>query len=311
MFDIYVDSAANLTEEMILNTGIKVIPFTCTVNGKERLCFESGVPFSQTARKFYEELAQGAEVKTSLVCEADFIQAVTPSLENGRDVLIVTITESLSGTNAQARKAQIALNEKFPERKVFVVDSANASLGEGLLAVNAAKLRDMGESIEACAKWVEDNAYKMNSYVTVNDLKYLRKGGRVSAVAAIAGAILNIKPMLKADGNSPAKLSVYSKERGKRKALDAIIKGFKENVISPENQTVAITHCNCEDDALDLARRVKELGATDVVIEYYDICTGAHVGPGTIALFFTGKDRRNPSAVAEAALKGKAAKQKI
>lgn len=304
-FDIFVDSSANLTEEMIAETGIKVIPFTCTVNGVQRLCFEDGVPFKQTAKNFYEELEKGAEIKTSLICEADFIEAVTPSMEQGKDALLVTITSSLSGTYAQAMKAKSALKEIFPDRNLYVVDSANASLGEGLLAVNAAKLRDLGESIEACAEWITENRYKMNSYVTVNDLKYLRKGGRVSAVAAIAGAILNIKPLLKADGNSPAKLVVYAKERGRKKSIEAIISAFKQNVLSPESQTIAITHCNCEEEALLLAERLKGLGAKDITIEYYDLCTGSHVGPGTIALFFAGKDRRNAAAATEAAPKGK------
>ena len=291
-FDIFVDSAANLTEKMIEDTGIKVIPFKCTVNGEERSCFESGVPFSITAKKFYEDLAKGADIKTSLVCENDFICALTPSLEQGKDAIIITITSTLSGTYAQALRAQAALSEMFPERKVFVADSANASLGEGLLAVEVAKLRDSGESIETCAKWLEDNTYKMNSYVTVEDLKYLRKSGRVSLVAAIAGAILNIKPMLKADEKSPANLVVYSKERGRRKSIEALVKAFKENVSEPEKQTVAITHCNCEDEAVALSGRLKELGARQVEIEYYDLCTGSHVGPGTMALFFFGKDRR-------------------
>lgn len=291
-FDIFVDSAANLTDDMVRDTGIQVIPFTCTIDGAQTLCYEKGVPFAKTAKAFYEKLASGADIKTSLVCEADVIDAVTPSLEQGRDVIIITITQSLSGTHAQALNAKKTLETKFPERAIYVLDSANASLGEGLLAVTCAKMRDNGESVETCAKWVEDNAYKMNSYVTVDELKYLRKSGRVSAVAAIAGAILNIKPMLKADGNNPAKLTVYSKERGRRKSLVAILKGFTDNVIEPENQTVAITHCNCEEDALKLAEMVKANGARDVVIEYYDLCTGAHVGPGTVALFFMGKDRR-------------------
>ena len=218
MFDIYVDSAANLTEDMILNHNIKVIPFTYTSNGTEKLCFESGVPFSKTAKKFYEDMAQGTEIKTSLVCEANFTEAVTPSLEQGKDVLIITITAGISGTNAQAMKARTALKEKFPDRQIYVADSANASLGEGLIAVYAAKLRESGENIQTCVNWIEDNKYKLNSYVTVNDLKYLRKSGRVSTIAAIAGAILNIKPMLKADSNSPAKLTVYGKERGRRKS---------------------------------------------------------------------------------------------
>ncbi|MDE6441296.1 MAG: DegV family protein [Clostridia bacterium] len=294
-FDIYVDSAANLTEGMIKETGIKVIPFTCTVNGEERLCYEEGVPFSETAKKFYEDMLNNADIKTSLVSQAAFEEALEGSLSQGRDALLITITQTLSGTYAQAEKARKALSEKYPDAKVYVADAANASLGQGLVAYYAAKQRESGCSAEECYKWVEDNKYRVNSYVTIDDLKYLRKSGRVSTILAVAGAILNIKPMLKADGACPATLAVYSKERGRRKSIDELVNQFTNNVIEPENQTIAITHCNCEGDAQALAERLKQLGAKDVVIEYYDMCTGSHVGPGTLALFFLGKDRRQPA----------------
>lgn len=292
-FDIYVDSAANLPDEIVAKTGIKVIPFTYTVNGREKQCYGDGISFSETAKKFYEEMSQGADVKTSLVCEDNFVKAVTPSLEQGKDVLLITITTSLSGTNAQALKAQNTLKGLFPERKMCVVDSANASLGEGMLAIYAAEMQQAGKSFEECCEWAEDNKYKINSFVTVNDLKFLKKSGRVSTIAAVAGAILNIKPMLKADGACPATLAVYSKERGRRKATEELIRAFTENVIDPQNQTIAIAHANCEDEAVALAEKLKELGARDAIIEYYDLCTGTHVGPGTLALFFMGKDRRD------------------
>lgn len=291
-FDIYVDSAANLTAQMLEKTGIKVVPFTCTVNGEERLCYEEGVPFSETAKKFYEDMVNNADIKTSLVSQAAFEEALEKSLSQGRDALLVTITQSLSGTYAQAVKAQKALSEKYPDRKVYVVDGANASLGEGLVAYYAALKRDEGLSLEQCYNWAENIKYRVNSYVTINDMKYLRKSGRVSAILAVAGAILNIKPMLKADGSTPANLTVYSKERGRRKAIDELVNQFQANVEDPENQTIAITHCNCEDEANALAERLKQLGANEVVIEYYDMCTGSHIGPGTIALFFLGNDRR-------------------
>lgn len=311
LFDIFADSAANLTDEMISSTGIGIISYTCLVNGKEVLCYENGKPFSAKAKDFYESMSAGAEIKTSLVSEARIIEAVTPSMEQGKDVLLVTISSGISGTYNQALQAQSELKKLFPKCRLIVVDSATASLGEGLLAVNAAKLRDMGESIDACAKWIEENKYKQNAYLTVNDLKYLRKGGRISATLAIAGTILNIKPIIKADGGSPAKLAFFSKERGRRKALEALANSFSENVENPENQTVAITHCNCLEDAEKLAEMVKERGAREVIIEFYDMCTGSHVGPGTIALFFTGKDRRNNAAAAKAAKRGKTATQEI
>lgn len=291
-FEIFVDSAANLTDDMVENCKIKVIPFVSTVDGKEVICYENGKSYSQTAKEFYESILAGAETKTSLISEARFVEALTPSLQDGKDVILVTITETLSGTYRQAVNAVESLKKQFPKRKIYVFDSANASLGEGLLAVYASKMREKGESVEACAKWIDDNRYKMNSYVTVNDLKYLRKSGRVSTVSAIAGTILNIKPMLKADGKNPANLVKYAMEHGRKKSIDMLVKEFTAHVIDPSNQIIAITHCHCEDEAKQLAERLKPLGAKDIVIEYYDLCTGSHVGPGTIALFFLGKDRR-------------------
>ena len=271
-FDIFADSAANLTDGMVAESGVKIIPFHYIVNGEEKFCYHEGRPFAEVAKEFYTELASGADIKTSLVCEQQFIDAVTPSLEQGKDVLLITITEGLSGTFAQATKAAEALKAKFPDRKVIVVDE--------------------------CAKWLEENKYLMNAYVTVNDLKYLRKGGRVSTVAAVAGAILNIKPMLKADGASPAMLTVYAKERGRRKSIDALLRAYTEYASHEIESTVCITHGDCEDEAKALAEEFKKLGASNVIIEYYDLCTGAHVGPGTIAVFFFGKDRRTPQEVA-------------
>ena len=297
-FDIFADSAANLTDEMVAETGIKIIPFHYIINGEERLCYDEGTPFAQIAKEFYTELAKGTDIRTSLVNEQQFVDALTPSLEAGRDVILVTITEGLSGTFTQAMKAAETLKNTFPERKIYVVDSVNASLGEGYLAYLAAKMRDGGADVDECAKWLEDNKYLLNSYVTVNDLKYLKKSGRVSTIAAVAGAILNIKPMLKADGGSPATLKVYSKERGRKKSIDALLKGFADNAAADFADTVCITHGDCEDEAIALAEEFKKRGATKVFIEYYDLCTGAHVGPGTLAVFFFGKDRRTPQEVA-------------
>jgi len=310
-FDIYVDSSANIPDAMLGERKINVISYSYIINGEEHNCWKKDVPFTETAKSFYDSLRCGAEIKTSLVGEQTITDAVTPSLEAGNDVLIMTIASGISGTYQQALAAKKTLEKQFPKRKVYVLDSANASLGEGLLVLKAADLRDMGESVESCAEWIEENKYKQNAYLTVGDLKYLRKGGRISATLAIAGTLLNIKPIIKADGGTPAKLTFTGRERGRKRALEALLKAFDENVLNPENQTVAIAHCNCEEDALKLAEAVKERSATDVIIEYYDLCTGAHVGPGTIALFFTGKDRRSAAAVADAKKRGKTAAQEI
>lgn len=310
-FDIYTDSAANIPEEYIVRHGIRVIPYIITVNGEERLSYEQGVPFSQTAKRYYDDMRAGAEVKTSLVSAERIVEAVTPSLEAGRDALIVTISSGVSGTYAQAVEAKKQLEERFRYARLYVCDSANASMAEGLQVLRIANLRDMGESAEDCVKWQQTNAYKMNSYFTVGDLKYLRKGGRISATLAIAGTILNIKPILRADGGCPAKISFFGKERGRKKALLALADAYAEKAVQPENYTAAICHADCEEDANLLADMLRERGAKDIVIEYYDLCTGSHVGPGTVALFFYGKDRRTPAELAEAQTHAKAATQKI
>ena len=309
-FDIYVDSGANIPDELLKKHGITVVPFSCIINGEEKLCYEKERPFKETAREFYKLMREGAEIKTSLVPKERFIEYAETSLKEGRDAIIFTISSGISGTYNQAVNAEKELEEKYAANKVYVCDTANASMGSGMLALKIADLRDMGESAETCAKWAEENVYKINSYVTVGDLKYLRKGGRISTTLAIAGTLLNIKPVLWADGGSPAKLSFFGKERGRKKALSSLADSFVKNA-EDLHQTVAITHADCIEDAEELAQMVKERGATDVIIEYYDLCTGCHAGPGTVALFFFGKDRRGDAVEAEKKTLSNPAVQKI
>ena len=291
-FDIYCDSGANIPYEIVKERGINVISYSYNVDGKEFSCYGDGKNFAEIAKKFYEDMRNGVEFKTSLIDVHKIIDAVTPSLEGGRDVLMTFISAGISGTFNQAKEAVRVLSEKYPERKIIACDSVNASMGEGLLVIKACDLRDMGESVEAAAEWFEGNKYNLNSYLTVGDLKYLKRGGRISTTLAIAGTLLNIKPVLKANGEDVAQIVFHSKERGRKRALTALAENFTENVVDPENQTIAICHCDCEEDALSLAEILKERGAKEIVIEYYDLCSGAHVGPGTIALFFYGKDRK-------------------
>lgn len=291
-FDIYCDSGANIPIDIVKNRNINVIPYSFTVNGEEKSCYGHGESFTEAAREFYARVREGADVKTSLIGKQKIIDAVTPSLENGKDVLITFISSGISGSYNQGKEAAKELLTLYPKRKVIVCDSSNASMGEGLQVIKACDLRDMGESIEACAEWFENNKYNLNSYLTVGDLKYLKKSGRISATLAIAGTILNIKPVLKASGDDVAQIVFHSKERGRKKAILALAENFSANVVDPENQTIAICHADCEEDALALAEMVKARGAKEIIIEYYDLCTGAHVGPGTVALFFYGKNRK-------------------
>ncbi len=291
-YEIFVDSSANLPERLVRERNIRVISYTITVKGAQRVCFCEGMPFRETAKAFYADMRAGLEAKTSLISEARFVEELSPSLKEGKDAVLIVIASGISGTYMQACAAKKTLEKMFPARKVYVVDSANASLGQGLLALRAADLRDGGANAEACAAWLNENVYRMNSYVTVEDLKYLRRTGRISLVSAVAGAILGIKPLIRADGGPLPKLSVYGKVRGRKKAVAALVEMFDKLADDPADQLVGIAHADCEEEANALAETLRQHGAKDILIEYYDLCTGSHIGPGTIALFFMGKDRR-------------------
>ncbi len=300
-YEIFVDSSANLPERLVREHGIHVISYYYNnAAGEEHACYTGEEDFSKTAKPFYERIRAGEEFHTSLISEARFTEILRPYLEDGKDVIVLTIASGISGTYQQACAAKEALEKQYPARKIFVQDSANASLGQGLLALRAADLRDMGESVEACAAWLKENVYKMNSYVTVDDLRYLRRSGRISMAAAVAGTILNVKPLIRADGGPVPKLAVYGRARGRKKALSALAEAFDAHVVRPEAQTIAIAHADCEEDALALAETLREHGAKEILMEYYDLCTGSHIGPGTVALFFMGEDRRSDPTAREA-----------
>ncbi len=293
-FEIFVESSANIPQHLVKERNIRVLPYYFTIGGEEKACYREGFPFEEIAKEFYNAMRAGLEAKTSLMNEARFVEELTPVLEDGKDVVLLTIASGISGTYQQALCAKKTLEAAFPERKVYVCDSANASLGQGLLALRAADLRDLGESAEACADWLKRNAFRMNSYATVEDLKYLRRTGRISMAAAVAGSILGIKPLICADGSITApKMAVYGKARGRKKALSALVEAFDKHADRPESQTIAIAHADCEEEANALAETLREHGANDIIVEYYDLCTGSHIGPGTVALFFFGDDRRS------------------
>ena len=299
-FEIFTDSSANIPDELLRERGIRIIPYEIFEGERAIDCCDPSIPFRDAAKRHYATMRAGRDIRTSLISKQRMIEALSPALEAGRDVFFVTIASGISGTYAQATLAAAELAKQFPERKIVVADSSNASMGEGLLVLRVADLRDMGESIDACAEWFENNRYKVNSYVTVGDLKYLRRGGRISAAAAIAGTILNIKPILRANGEKQARLVVCGKERGRKKAISALLSAFDSFSASPDGP-VAITHADCEEEANALADALKERGVKDIIVEYYDLCTGTHVGPDTIALFFFGKDRRNGQEATEKA----------
>lgn len=289
-FSIITDSASNLSDAMMDQYGIRAVSYRSVVSGKEFLCYVRGRDHVSACRAFYAAMRAGAEIKTTMVNLQTFLDEFTAELEQGRDVLFVGISSGVSGTCHAAELAADELRARYPERRIEVVDSLSASLGEGLSVLEAARLRAQGCSLAETAARLRDARMNIINEFTVGDLKYLRRGGRISPLVALAGTLLNVKPLLAASREGT--IVMLGRERGEKKALTALAERLARQITDPEHQTIGIAHCDnpagAEYLAAQIAARVKVGG---IVTEYYDLCTGAHVGPGTVALFYRGIER--------------------
>ena len=241
--------------------------------------------------EFYNYLREGGNAKTSAINSSVYEELFRAELLKGNDVVHLGFSSGLSATYNCARLAAEELLDEFPERKIFVVDTLCASLGHGLLVYLCAKKRDEGATAEELYNYAESIKDNIVHRFTVNDLFFLKRGGRVSSTTAFVGSLLNIKPLLHVD--SEGKLSVVSKARGRKAAFEAMIDYMAESAENISADTpVFICHGDCIDEANAVADMVKErFGTNNVYVDFLGPFIGAHAGPGTIALFFVGKER--------------------
>lgn len=293
MFQIVVDSAANIPAELVKKYDIHVISFVNYVNGKRIVCFDPDLtPEEERAkgREYYDAVRAGADVKTGLVSSGDFEDLFRSILEAGDDILYFSLSKNISGTYNSARIAAEELSESFPDRKIRLIDALNASLAQGILAIYASEMRAGGKSLDETADILATYPAKMNGIFTVGDLKYLSKTGRISSSAALVGNLLSIKPILR--GNKDGFIVQFKKCRGRKSALNTLVSLVCDNIVNPEEQIIGIAHADAYEDSLyvmeEIRKRVKLRGFINTS---YDYCTGSHVGPDTIALFFMAKDR--------------------
>ncbi len=293
MFQIVVDSAANIPAELVKKYDIRVISFVNYVNGKKVVCFDPDLtPEEERAKgkEYYDAVRAGADVKTGLVSSGDFEDLFRSILEAGDDILYFSLSKNISGTYNSARIAAEELSESFPDRKIRLIDALNASLAQGILAIYASEMRAKGMSLEETADILSTYPAKMNGVFTVGDLKYLSRTGRISSSAALVGNLLNIKPILR--GNKDGFIVQFKKCRGRKAALNTLVSLVCDNIVNPEEQIIGIAHADSYEDSLyvmeEIRKRVKLRGFINTS---YDYCTGSHVGPDTIALFFMAKDR--------------------
>ena len=289
-FSIFVDGSSNLPGSVLQELDIEILPCSYTVNGQAGSY--NGRLDTFDAHEYYEMLRQGGKVQTSLLNTQLFLDSFRPVLRQGRDVLYFSMSGGISGTCQAAKIAAAELLEEFPERTVRVIDSLGAGFGTGLMACKAADLRAEGRSAGETADFLDQDAYHMLQFFTVDDLNFLKRTGRVSGATAMIGTVLNIKPVLW--GDATGHITARSKQRGRKKAMAAIVEEYRNSVIDPSSQRVAISHGDCPEEADRLAQLIREAAEPkELIIAPHEPFTGAHVGPGMLALFYHGKKRED------------------
>lgn len=293
MFEVFVDSGANIPSTVVDEFGINVLPLAVYVDEVETPAYVPGLTLEQEREKgheYYQRIREGALVRTSLVTCQQFEEAFRKALEAGHDVLYYSLSKNISGTYNAARLAKDDLQLEFPDRKIILIDSLNASLAQGIMAIYAVEMGREGKTIEEAAEYTESIVGRMNGLFTVDDLKYLARTGRLSNFKAGMGNILSLKPILK--GNKDGFIVQCSTVKGRKKSLGTLIDLVCNNIENPEEQIIGIAHADCYEESLfvidEILKRVK---VRRVINTTYDYCTGSHVGPDTIALFFMAKDR--------------------
>jgi DegV family protein with EDD domain len=290
-FEIITDSASNLPKSYAEKNNVGIISLKYTLEGVE---YDSYVENENddSLKKFYARMREKASTSTSNINAATFEERFTEVLEKDKDLLYISFSSGLSSSYSFAESTASELKEKYPDRKIIVVDTLCVTYALGLLIHHVVKMRDGGSSIEEIRDWLEANKKKMCHLFTVEDLVYLKRGGRISPATALVGTLLGVKPVMHV--TNEGKLEKYDKVKGRKKSLAALVDKLAEMIENPKEQTVAIIHGDCEDDATYVKNLIMEkAGVKDVIMDFLTPIIGAHSGPGTIAMFFMGKERMN------------------
>ena len=285
---ILTDSSADLTAELVAELGVEVIPLSFTMEDMTYFNYPDNRDIDPA--DFYARLRGGAMATTAAVNVADYTEAMEPILKEGKDVLVLAFSSGLSATCHSAQIAAGELMEQYPDRKVYVVDTLCASLGQGLLVWYAANLKKQGKTMEEVRDWTEEHKLNLCHWFTVDDLHFLKRGGRISSATAVLGTMLSIKPVMHVDDEGH--LVKVGTARGRNASLKALVNHMEETAIDPGSQVVFISHGDCLEDAQKVADDVKRrFGVEQVVLNNVGPVIGAHSGPGTVALFFLGSKR--------------------
>ncbi len=285
-FVLFTDSGSDIKPEILAEWGVSSLPLHYRFEGEEGEYADG----ETDVLAFYDRMRAGAVARTSAINPDAFIEAFTPILESGRDILYLGFSSGLSTTFNSARIAAESLKETFPDASVTVVDTLAASAGQGLLVHLAAEKKKAGATLAEVADFVRDTRLNLCHWFTVDDLTYLKRGGRVSAAAAFVGGLIGIKPVLHVDDEGH--LIPMAKVRGRKTALTALLDKYGETALDKENGLVYISNADCEGDVNYLKEQLKaRFGAEVHLVTDIGAVIGAHAGPGTIALFYLGTTR--------------------
>lgn len=284
-YQIITDSCCDFPTPMYETLGLRFVPLSVEFRGET-----NDDRNDDSLKDMYEGLRAGEAAKTSAVNPTRWSEIMEPVLAAGEDLLVLAFSSGLSTTYQSAVIAAEELGEKYPDRTIRVVDTLCASMGQGLLVWYACKKRDEGMALEELYDWCMENRLHLCHWFTVDDLMYLKRGGRISAATALVGTMLQIKPLLHVDDEGH--LISMTKARGRKAAIDALVRKAQELGEGYDNSTMFISHGDCREDAEYLAQQLKEqCGVKEVVISYVGAVIGSHSGPGTLALFFLGSHR--------------------
>jgi len=283
---IYTDSACDITPDILADWGVKYLPLTFKFNDEDKIYDDFSIPYPE----FYNRMRKGGIAKTSALNSEIFYNAMLEDAKEGKDIIYLGFSSGLSTTFNSSRIAIEKLSDEFPEQKFFAFDTLCASAGQGLLLYFAVQKKNEGATIDELLQYVNDIRFKLCHWFTVDDLDYLKRGGRVSPAVAFVGNALGIKPILHVDNEGH--LINISKTRGRRAAIKALADKVGELADSPSDCTIFICHGDCQNDVDTLngileaqyGNKIQLAVNTGAVI-------GSHSGPGTLALFFLGDHR--------------------
>ncbi len=287
-YKIITDSCANLTDKQIADYGVEILSLKYYIGDTAYESYVKGEKIDYS--NVYRILREKGKITTSLANREDCDKAILPVLEAGYDALILAFSSGLSGTCQNIINSAEDYREMFPDRKIIVVDTLSASMGEGLLVHYAVELQKQGKSMEEVAQWIEDNKLKLCHTFTLDDLFFLKRGGRLSGTSAIVGSLMNIKPLMHVANDG--KLYVTGKARGRKAAMNHLIESVGEKGVDLENQVIFLVHGDCEDEARVIGEEVKKrYNVKDVIYNCLDPVIVSHSGPGTLAIFFLSNER--------------------